>query len=44
MDAMEVDKKVKAGKLRFILPEALGIMRIEEDVDREVIREVLISP
>ncbi|MEW6601032.1 MAG: 3-dehydroquinate synthase family protein, partial [Nitrospirota bacterium] len=43
MSAMEVDKKVKAGKLRFILPETLGRVRIEEDVDRANIREVLQS-
>jgi len=34
MNAMEVDKKAKAGKLRFILPESIGMVRIEEDVDR----------
>jgi 3-dehydroquinate synthase len=41
INAMEIDKKVKAGKLRFILPEAIGRVRIEEDVDREVIMEAL---
>ncbi|MEE8328788.1 MAG: 3-dehydroquinate synthase, partial [Thermodesulfovibrionia bacterium] len=41
--AMEVDKKVKAGKLSFILPESIGRVRIEEDVDRKVIQEVLES-
>ncbi len=43
MNAMEVDKKIKAGKLRFILPESIGKVRIEEDVDRELIREALQS-
>ncbi len=43
MNAMEVDKKVNAGKLRFIVPESIGKVRIEEDVDRELIREVLQS-
>lgn len=43
IDAMEVDKKVKAGRLRFILPESIGNVRIEEDVDREIIREILIT-
>ena len=43
MNAMEVDKKAKAGKLRFILPESIGMVRIEEDVDRGLIREVLQS-
>lgn len=39
--AMEIDKKVKAGKLRFILPESIGKVRIEEDADREEIRKAL---
>lgn len=43
MSAMEVDKKVNAGKLKFILPESIGKVRIEEDVDRGLIREVLRS-
>ncbi|MBI5409225.1 MAG: 3-dehydroquinate synthase [Nitrospirae bacterium] len=43
MNAMEVDKKVKAGKLRFILPKTIGKVRIEEDVDRKLIREALQS-
>lgn len=41
MNAMEVDKKVKAGKLRFVLPEAIGKVRIEEGVDREKIRQII---
>jgi 3-dehydroquinate synthase len=43
LDTMEIDKKVKAGKLRFILPETIGKVRIEENVDRELIKEVLKS-
>jgi 3-dehydroquinate synthase len=43
IDAMEVDKKVKAGRLRFVLPEAIGKVRIEDDVDRETIKETLLS-
>lgn len=41
--AMEIDKKVKAGRLRFILPEAVGTVKIVEDVDRDVLQEVLVS-
>ncbi|HDH52936.1 MAG TPA: 3-dehydroquinate synthase [Nitrospirae bacterium] len=41
INAMEIDKKVQAGKLRFILPESIGKVRIEEDVDRELIKEVI---
>ncbi len=41
INAMEIDKKAKAGKLMFILPEAMGRVRIEEDVDKGMIKEVL---
>ncbi len=41
IDAMEIDKKVKSGRLRFILPESIGSVRIVEDIDRGIIREVL---
>lgn len=40
LNAIEVDKKVKAGNLRFILPECIGKVRIEE-VERDLIKEVL---
>ncbi|MEN8261911.1 MAG: 3-dehydroquinate synthase [Nitrospirota bacterium] len=43
ISAMEIDKKVKAGKLRFVLPESIGIVKIIEDADRELIKEVLAS-
>lgn len=39
--AMAVDKKAASGKLKFILPESIGRVRIEDDVDREMIKEVL---
>jgi 3-dehydroquinate synthase len=41
IDAMEIDKKVREGKLRFILPESIGRVRIEGDINRELIKEVL---
>lgn len=41
MDAMELDKKVRGGVIRLVLPEAIGRVRIEESVKREVIRDVL---
>ena len=41
IDAMEIDKKVKAGKIKFILPESIGTVRIEDDVDRELIKDVI---
>ena len=41
INAMEIDKKAKAGRLQFILPESIGSVRIEEDVDREEIARIL---
>jgi len=41
LEAMEVDKKTRAGKLRFILPETIGRVRIVEDVEGEIIRKAL---
>ncbi len=41
LSAMEIDKKVTAGKITFILPETIGQVRIDDDVDREIIRAVL---
>ena len=42
ISAMEVDKKAEAGRLKFVLPEAIGKVRIEDDVDRDMIREALL--
>ncbi|MEE8328458.1 MAG: 3-dehydroquinate synthase [Thermodesulfovibrionia bacterium] len=41
LGAMEIDKKVRAGRLRFILPESIGNVRIEENISIEIIKEVL---
>ena len=41
--AIEIDKKVNAGKLKFILSESIGNVKIEEDIDRELIKEMLKS-
>ncbi|GBE03491.1 MAG TPA: 3-dehydroquinate synthase [Nitrospirae bacterium] len=41
MSAMEIDKKVKAGRLSFILPDSIGRVKIVEDVDRDLIKEVI---
>jgi 3-dehydroquinate synthase len=43
ISAMAFDKKAKAGKLSFVLPESIGTVRIEEDVDKKLINEVLNS-
>jgi 3-dehydroquinate synthase len=39
--SMQLDKKVVAGELKFILPEKIGIVRIEKGIKEEHIREVL---
>ena len=41
ISAMEIDKKAKAGKLKFILPEEIGAAKIVDDVDRGLIKEVI---
>lgn len=38
---MRVDKKALEGRMKFVLPEALGRVRIETGVDIDVIRRVL---
>ena len=42
LDAMSGDKKVKRGKLRFVLPEDVGSWRVVE-VENEVVLEHLVS-
>jgi len=44
ISAMELDKKVKAGNIRFILPESIGKARIVDSVDMEEIKKVMLSP
>jgi 3-dehydroquinate synthase len=39
--AMAVDKKAKSGRLNFVLPESIGTVRIEKDIDKKLIKEVL---
>ena len=39
--AMEIDKKARAGKIRFVLPESIGSVRIEDGIDRGLIEEVI---
>jgi len=43
ISAMAIDKKAKAGRLNFVLPESIGTVRIENDVDKKLIEEVLKS-
>ena len=41
IDAMGMDKKVKAGKINFVLPEKLGKVIVRDDIAVGVIRQVL---
>ncbi|MBN2582093.1 MAG: 3-dehydroquinate synthase [Planctomycetes bacterium] len=41
LDAMRHDKKVQAGKVRFVLPEAIGSVRIVDDVTESELRKAL---
>ncbi|WP_427161075.1 3-dehydroquinate synthase [Aliinostoc sp. HNIBRCY26] len=41
IDALQLDKKVKNGKVRFILPTQIGVVTITDEVSADVIKEVL---
>ena len=41
VDALQIDKKVKAGKVRFILPTQIGEVKITDQVPADTIRHVL---
>jgi 3-dehydroquinate synthase len=42
-DAMHFDKKVKAGKIRFVLPDRIGHVVIRDDVPEAIVRDALES-
>jgi len=41
LSAMELDKKAVAGKLKFILPEKIGKVRIQTGVSWKIIKDLL---
>ncbi len=41
VDALQVDKKVKAGKVRFVLPTQIGVVTVTDQVPTDTIRNVL---
>lgn len=41
IEALQVDKKVKAGKVRFVLPTEIGVVTVTDEVPTETIRKVL---
>ena len=43
LSSMQLDKKAVAGKLKFILPESIGVVKIREDIGEKAIRGLLQS-
>jgi len=43
LEALRLDKKRRAGRLRCTLPEGVGRARVGVDVDETVMREVLLA-
>jgi 3-dehydroquinate synthase len=41
VDAMAFDKKVKSGKLRFVLPDRIGHVVIRDDVPVDLVRRAV---
>ena len=41
MACLQADKKVRGGRVRFVLPTAIGTVSIRDDVDQDSIRRVL---
>jgi 3-dehydroquinate synthase len=41
IDALQLDKKVKSGKVRFVLPTQIGAVKVTDEVPTETIRKVL---
>ncbi|BAY31244.1 3-dehydroquinate synthase [Nostoc carneum NIES-2107] len=41
IDALQLDKKVKAGKVRFVLPTKMGVVTVTDEVPADTIRQVL---
>jgi 3-dehydroquinate synthase len=41
IEALQLDKKVKAGKVRFVLPTEIGVVTVTDEVPSDIIRQVL---
>ncbi|TBR60499.1 3-dehydroquinate synthase [Westiellopsis prolifica IICB1] len=41
IEALQIDKKVKAGKVRFVLPTQIGAVTVTDQVPADIIRQVL---
>ncbi len=43
LDSLQLDKKVKSGKVRFVLPTRVGAATVTDAVTPEVVRQVLVA-
>lgn len=43
IQTMQTDKKVRNGRIRFILPDRIGHVVVRDDVSEDVVREALLS-
>ncbi|MBD2664952.1 3-dehydroquinate synthase [Richelia sinica FACHB-800] len=43
IDALQLDKKVKSGKVRFVLPTQIGVVKVTDEVPPDTISQVLAS-
>ena len=43
VEAMAFDKKIRSGKVRFVLPDRIGHVIIRDDVPLELVREAVRS-
>jgi len=43
IDALQTDKKVKSGKVRFVLPRQIGAATVTDQVPPDVLRQVLLQ-
>jgi 3-dehydroquinate synthase len=43
VEALQLDKKVKAGKVRFVLPTQIGSVKVTDQVSQEILEQVLSS-
>jgi 3-dehydroquinate synthase len=41
VDSLQLDKKVIAGKVRFVLPTQIGVVKVTDEVPTDIIRNVL---
>lgn len=41
IEALQLDKKVKDGKVRFVLPTQIGVVTVTDEVTSDHIRQVL---